>query len=56
MDLLDWKRSLAVFVPDRYNGHVGLGIDDKTRASKVVKGIDGKRLTYRPRPSEAAHA
>jgi transposase-like protein len=31
----------------RYNNRVGLGIDDETRASRMIKGAQGKRLTYR---------
>jgi transposase-like protein len=31
----------------RYNGRAALGIDDKTRAENLLKGIVGKRLTYR---------
>jgi transposase-like protein len=30
----------------RYNNRVALGVDDKTRARKALKGISGKRLTY----------
>src|SRR5205085_3720837 len=30
----------------RYNNRVGLGVDDLTRAQKVVIGAAGKRLTY----------
>ena len=32
----------------RYNHRVQLGCDDATRAALAVKGIAGKRLTYRP--------
>jgi ISXO2-like transposase domain len=39
----------------RYNNRVALGVNDPARAKKLLKGIAGKRLTYR-RPSEAAHA
>lgn len=39
----------------RYNNRVRLGVDDKTRSKKLLKGIVGKRLTYR-RPDKAAHA
>lgn len=35
----------------RYSNRVKLGIDDVTRASKIVKGAKGKRLMYR-RPDE----
>jgi hypothetical protein len=31
----------------RYNERVALGIDDDERTTKAVKGIVGKRLTYR---------
>lgn len=31
----------------RYNNRVGLGVDDSARAIKAVKGVVGKRLTYR---------
>jgi transposase-like protein len=30
----------------RYNNRIALGIDDATRADNVLKGINGKRLTY----------
>jgi hypothetical protein len=33
----------------------GLGVDDKARAEKALKGIVGKRLPYR-RPDKAPHA
>ena len=36
----------------RYNARSGLGISDPQRAGKLLKGIIGKRLTYR-RPDEA---
>lgn len=32
----------------RYNNRIKLGVDDKERALKAVKGAKGKRLTYRP--------
>ncbi|MGD0027258.1 MAG: IS1595 family transposase [Xanthobacteraceae bacterium] len=38
----------------RYNNRVGLGVNDSARSKKLLKGIVGKRLTYR-RPDEAAH-
>jgi|SRR3984893_824116 len=38
----------------RYNARSGLGVSDPQRAEKLLKGIVGKRLTYR-RPDEAAH-
>jgi transposase-like protein len=31
----------------RYSNRVKLGVDDKQRATKALKGIEGKRLTYR---------
>ena len=31
----------------RYNNRIAQGIDDKARAMKMVKGAQGKRLTYR---------
>ncbi len=31
----------------RYSNRVGLGIDDAARADIALKGIVGKRLTYR---------
>lgn len=40
------KRYLAEF-DFRYNERMALGIDDKTRAVKAIKGVTGKRLTYR---------
>lgn len=39
----------------RQNTRAKLGIDDETRAEKALKGIVGKRLTYR-RTNEAVHA
>jgi transposase-like protein len=41
------KRYLAEF-DFRYNHRIALGFDDTTRAEIAVKGIVGKRLTYRP--------
>ena len=36
----------------RYNHRVGLGVDDPARAEKTMRGITGKRLTYKdPRSS-----
>jgi transposase-like protein len=32
----------------RYNNRSGLGVSDGERTAKALKGIDGKRLTYRP--------
>jgi transposase-like protein len=31
----------------RYNNRIKLGVDDETRAIRMVKGAQGKRLTYR---------
>jgi hypothetical protein len=31
----------------RYSNRVALGVDDKGRADRALKGITGKRLTYR---------
>lgn len=31
----------------RYSNRAGLGVDDAARATKALKGIEGKRLTYR---------
>ena len=31
----------------RYNNRVRLGVNDEERAVKMVKGAQGKRLTYR---------
>lgn len=39
----------------RYSNRAALEIDDKERAKKALKGITGKRLTYR-RIDEARHA
>lgn len=47
------KRYLAEF-DFRYNERAALGVDDKGRASKMLKGIVGKRLTYR-RTDKAAN-
>lgn len=32
----------------RYNNRAGLGVDDFARTSNALRGIKGKRLTYRP--------
>ncbi len=39
----------------RYNNRSGLGVEDIERAERTLRGIEGKRLTYR-QPREAAHA
>jgi transposase-like protein len=31
----------------RFNNRIALGINDKTRAEALLKGVEGKRLTYR---------
>jgi hypothetical protein len=36
----------------RHNNHSGLGVNDGEHAAIALKGIEGKRLTYR-RPYEA---
>lgn len=41
------KRYLAEF-DMRYNERAALGISDEQRTVKIMKGIEGKRLTYRP--------
>ena len=48
------KRYLAEF-DFRYNERMALDVSDMERTTKAIKGIVGKRLTYR-RPNEAAHA
>ena len=40
------KRYLAEF-DFRYNERSALGVEDAERAAKAVKGVEGKRLTYR---------
>jgi transposase-like protein len=47
------KRYLAEF-DFRYNERSALGVTDKVRAAKAVKGIVGKRLTYQ-QPNQAAN-
>jgi hypothetical protein len=39
------KRYLGEF-DFRYNERMALGVNDKARAAKAIKGIAGKRLTY----------
>jgi transposase-like protein len=48
------KRYLAEF-DFRYNERSGLGVDDAERATKALKGIVGKRLTYRRTGQRTAH-
>jgi ISXO2-like transposase domain len=31
----------------RYNTRVALGLDDSERTARAIKGMSGKRLTYR---------
>jgi len=45
------KRYLAEF-DFRYNERMKLGVNDAERTARAIKGIVGKRLTYR-RPDEA---
>jgi transposase-like protein len=40
------KRYLTEF-DFRYNHRIALGVDDQERAAAVLKGIEGRRLTYR---------
>jgi hypothetical protein len=40
------KRYLAEF-DFRYNERIALGIDDTERTTRALRGITGKRLTYR---------
>ena len=46
-----FKRYLAEF-DFRYNKRMALGVDDTERATKALRGVAGKRLTYR-QPAEA---
>jgi transposase-like protein len=49
---------LAMYLAEfdfRYNARSGLGVNDPERAHKLLRGIVGKRLTYR-RPDEGALA
>jgi hypothetical protein len=39
----------------RYNTRIRLGYDDYDRAALAIRGIEGKRLTYR-QPRQAGHA
>lgn len=39
----------------RYSNRSGLGINDTMRTNEILRGIGGKRLTYRS-PGQAAHA
>ena len=40
------KRYLCEF-DFRYNERIGLGVDDSERTVRMLRGIVGKRLTYR---------
>ena len=43
------KRHLRRYMAEfdfRHGNRVALGIDDKERADKLLKGVTGKRLTY----------
>ena len=39
----------------RYNARVALGVNDEQRAVKMVRGVKGKRLTYRTANSKVSH-
>jgi hypothetical protein len=44
------KRHLQRYLTEfdfRYSNRAKLGVSDKERAEKALKGIEGKRLTYR---------
>lgn len=49
------KRYLAEF-DFRYNERMGLGVDDLERANRLLRGIVGKRLTYRTTNQKVSHA
>jgi hypothetical protein len=51
--LVHLKRYLAEF-DFRYNERMALGVNDTERATKALKGVVGKRLTYR-QPHQRAH-
>ena len=38
----------------RYNARVALGVNDEQRAAKMIKGVSGKRLTYRHSDSKVS--
>lgn len=38
----------------RYSNRVKLGVDDEQRAARMVKGVKGRRLTYRPSGARSA--
>jgi hypothetical protein len=37
----------------RYSNRIALGVNDETRAGRALKGIGGKRLTYRAADNNA---
>ena len=50
------KRYLAEF-DFRYNERMALGVDDTERATRAIKGANGRRLTYRqPHSAEQERA
>jgi transposase-like protein len=49
------KRYLAEF-DFRYNERIALGIDDVERTDRVIRGVTGKRLTYRTTHREVGNA
>lgn len=49
------KRYLAEF-DFRYNERSALGVEDAERTTRAIRGAEGKRLTYRQKPDQAAHA
>jgi hypothetical protein len=52
------ERHLHRYLPEfdfRYNNRTALGVEDTERATNMLKGITGKRLTYR-RINEGASA
>jgi transposase-like protein len=40
----------------RYNNRIALGVDDKDRTDRALKGVKGKRLTYRTANRQAPEA
>lgn len=40
----------------RYSNRVALGVDDQTRADRILAGVKGKRLTYGPTDSRRSRA
>ena len=39
----------------RYNNRIALGVDDGERAARLVKGAEGKRLTYQQPSGSSAN-